>query len=232
MRGVPPFALALLVVSGGLAVALVAVPSSGAFYADTGASDRNAVQGESLDGKLDERGPTNGQDSTTDETGADAVRDTWEDRTHDTLGRDNVSNTLTVNNSESTLAADRVDVAVEYAENDSGGTGGNAVNASKTLAVTAFAYAGEDLTGMLADENGNGQLDVDDLTRGSNVDALTGLSGVAAGGTANLTVAVSGVTDLIEGVGAGDGVDVTVTITLRNGFRDADVSTNNTIRYG
>lgn len=225
-------AAAALVLASSLGLALVGVPGSAAFYTDTDAADGNALDGGSLDPKLTESGPTNGYESTTDENESDVVYDTWEDTAHDTLGTHNVSNTLTISNAESTLSAEQVDIVVEYAENDSSSGDGNSMNTSRTIVVEAFAYAGEDLTGTLSDENGDGNLDLDDLTRGSNVDALSGLSGVSTGGTANLTVAFSGTADLIDGVGSGDGVDVTVTIRGANtGFADADVSKNNTIRY-
>lgn len=221
-------ALALIVV-----VAIAPIQSSVALLANTGVANQNPIHGGALDLKLSERGPAT-QDSTTDEISADVVSDTWEDRTHNTLGTDNVSNTLEVDNSASTLAANVVNITISYTENDSDANDGNAVNTSRTLEVTAFSYAGNDLTDTeLTDQNGNGRLDVDDLTRGSNAENLSTLTGIAAGQTAQVTFAVSGSTGLISGVGSSDGVDITVELRVQTrSFADIDHSTNNTIQYG
>lgn len=221
-------------VTAGLVVALTGIPISWASYADADASDRNTLQAGSLDLKLAESGPTNGQGSTTDENGSDTVYHTWEDTNHDTLGGDTVTNTLTLNNSRSTLGIEHVNITVEYAENDGpDGSGGNAMNTSRTIEVTEFTYAGNDLTANLSDANGDGSLDVDDLTRDANADALSGLAGVQNGGTVNLTASFSGATDLIDGVSTDDGVDITVTVNgSKRSYVDADVSEHNTIRYG
>lgn len=220
--------LALIVV-----VAMAPIQSSVASLANTGVANQNPVHGGTLDLKLSERGPAT-QDSTTDELSADLVSDTWEDRAHNTLGTDNVSNTVELNNSASTLAASVVNITISYTENDSDANNGNAVNTSRTLEVTAFSYDGNDLTNTeLTDQNGNDRLDVDDLTRGSNVENLSTLPGIAAGQTTQVTIAVSGSTGLISGVGSSDGVDITVELRVQTqGFADTDHSMNNTIQYG
>ena len=235
MRAVSsPTAAAVVLVAAGLVVALIGAPLSWGAYADADASERNALRAGSLDLKLAESGPTNGHGSTTDENETDVVYDTWEDTTHATLGGDTVTNTLTLNNTRSTLDADGVNLSVEYAESDGAdGNAGNAMNTSKTIEVTEFTYAGEDLTGNFTDTNGDNAIDVDDLTRDPNTDTLSGLSGVPNGGTVNLTVSMSGAADLIDGVSTDDGVDITVTVEAsKRSYTDADVSKNSTIRYG
>lgn len=207
--------------------------ASDALLSTAANADANAIQGGALDPKLDEVGPTNGQGSTTDESGVDVVRHTWEDPAHDTLGNDVVSNTLRIDNAASTILAPRIDVAVAFEENDSAADDGNAPNTSRTIEVTTFRYDGNDMTDAeLADLNDNGYLDVEDLTLGSNSDNLTDLSGVESGAAADLAIELSGSADLIAGVGSGDGVDVTVTITAHEAsYADADASKNNTIQY-
>lgn len=220
--------LALIVV-----VAISPIQSSVALLANTGIADQNPIHSGALDSKLSEQGPAT-QDSTTDGISADIVSNTWEDQAHNTLGTDNVSNTLEVNNSASTLTANVVNITISHTENDSDANDGNAVNTSRTLEVTAFSYDGDDLTDTeLTDQNGNGRLDVDDLTRGSNAENLSTLTGIAAGQTAQLTIAISGSTGLISGVESGDGVDIIVKLRVqRRSFADTDYSTNNTIQYG
>lgn len=221
-------ALALIVV-----VAIAPIQSSVALLANTAVANQNPVHGGTLDLKLSERGPAT-QDSTTDEISGDLVSDTWEDPTHNTLGTDNVSNTLEIDNSASTLAASMVNITISYTENDSETDDGNAVNTSQTLEVTAFSYDGDDFTDTeLTDQNGNGRLDVDDLSRGSNAENLSTLTGIAGGQTAKVTIAVSGSTGLIGGVQSGDGIDITVELQVQTrSFADTDHSTNNTIQYG
>lgn len=222
---------ALVVCSAALGGAWL--PSSGAYYLDTGVSDANTVDAGTLDVKLNETGSTNGHGSTTDESDADVVVDTWEDTNHDTLGTHNVTNTIRIGNPGSTADVAEVNVSVEYVESDgTGGTVGNADNTSKTIAIKAFSYGGRDLTANLTDLNGDGELDLYDLTLPGNEDELTGLSGVPVGGSADLTVALSGTGDLIGGVDSGDGVDLTVWINASGGFTDDDRSEDNTIRYG
>lgn len=222
----------LFLISLGLAV-VVTPPQSGAFFANTGSASQNAIQGGVLDLKLTESGPTNGEGSTTDESEVDTVYDTWEGTAHDSLGGDNVSNTLTLDNNASTVDATRVNITVTFAENDSSTNDGNVPNTSRTMEVTGFKYDGTNLVGSeLTDQNGNGQLDVEDLTLGSNADNLSSLSGVAADESTTLTLYLSGSADLIAGVGSGDGIDITVAIRVHaSGFTDADRSVNNTIQY-
>lgn len=235
MPGSSPFiALGALFfsISLGLAV-LVGIPQSGAFLTNAGAANQNPIHGGVLDLKLTETGPTNGEGSTTDESAVDIAHDTWEDTAHDALGGDNVSNTLTLDNNASTVGATRVNISVSSGENDSDTNDGNAPNTSQTIEVTGFVYGGTDLAGNeLTDQNGNSQVDVEDLSLGTNVENLSSLSGVAAGDSTTLTIHLSGSADLIAGVGSGDGIDITITVRVHaRSFTEADRSVNNTIRY-
>lgn len=204
---------------------------SGAFLSDGATAGNNAVASGVLDLKLTETGPGT-QGSTSDESSADSVVDTWEDHAHDTLGNDNVSNTLALDNAASSLAVDRVGFVVSYVENDSGGTVGNPGATARTINVVEFTYDGVDLTTALDDTNGNGRLDLQDLTNESD-DELSNRSGIAVGATANLSVTLSGDTGLLSGVGSGDGVDVTIEVRVEgNEYVELDISRNNTIQYG
>lgn len=224
--------IVVLVVLGSAALALAGAPAVAAFYADPDPAQGNTLQGGTLDVKLTENGPTNGHGSTTDETSADTVSDTWEDTSHDTLGADNATNTLVIENDASTLSADAVDLAVSFSENDGSSDDGDPANTASTIEVTAFSYAGTDLLGELVDENGNSQIDVEDLTLGDNPTTLSNRAGIAAGGSAEVTLALSGTADLIDGVDAGDGIDITLTVDASAAsFVDTDQSVHNTIQY-
>ncbi|WP_435177320.1 hypothetical protein [Halorussus sp. AFM4] len=204
-----------------------------ALLTDTGAAGNNGVSGGVLDLKLSEVGPPT-QDGTADERTADDVVDTWEDRSHATDGSEIVENELALNNSASSIAADRVNVTVAFAENDTDlGSGGNANATARTVEVTRFVYDGTDLVGSsLTDMNGNGIVDVADTTNGSNAENLSSLSGVGASGIVSVNASLSGRADLLSGVGSADGIDVEVRIRVHaRGYADRDVSRNNTIRY-
>lgn len=221
-----------LVMNLGLA-AVITPLYAGAYLTNTGIASQNAVHGGVLDLKLSETGPTNGEGSTTDESGVDVAHDTWEDTAHDTLGADTVSNTLEVSNAASTVRAARVNVTITFDENDSSSDDGDAPNASRTIEVTSFEYGGTDLIGSeLTDQNGNGRLDVEDLTLGSNAKNLSSRSGLAAGGSTGLLIELSGSADLINGVGTEDGIDIAVTVRVyARSFTDVDRSMDNTIQY-
>lgn len=214
-----------------LVVAAVASPPALAFVADTDASTGNTVEAGVLDLALTEAGPAT-QESTTDESGADLVTDTWEDTSH--TDSDTVNNTLVLENNRSSLAAG-VNVTVSYAERDGSlGTAGNADNTSRTVKVVEFVYDGTDLVGTeIADENGNGRVDVEDLTLGETATNLSSLPPIAAGGTANLTIALDGNVALLDGVGSDDGVDIRFDVRAEaSSFGDPDRSADNTIVYG
>lgn len=229
MSALPRRLVAVLI--AGLVVAGAPPPQSGAFLSDTGTATDNPVTGGVLDPKLIEAGPAT-QGGTTDEGPADSVGDTWEDRDHDPLGSDNVSNTLTLDTAASSLAVDRVDFGVSYVENDSGGSAGNLEATARTVEVTEVTYGGTDLTTALDDTNGNSRLDLQDLANESD-DELANRSGIAVGATANFSLTLSGSAGLLSGVGSGDGVDITVEVRFAgDGYAERDGSHNNTIRYG
>lgn len=203
---------------------------SGAYLSDDAAGAGN-LQAGVLDVKLSEVGHPTG-DGTADERGEDRLHRTWGDYNHSVLGADSVTNTVEVNTSGD-LAVDTVNVSVSYAENDSASDDGNAANTSRTIEVTNVTYDGRDLTAAdLTDQNGNGLLDLADLTHGSNADNLSSLSGFGSDGSASLTITFSGEADTLDGVGSGDGVDVRVDVRGEAAsFADSDDSINNTIRY-
>lgn len=222
----------LIVVAVCVAVVAGPPPTTGAFLTDTDASAQNAVRGGTVDLKLNETGPAS-HDSTTDEHGVDVVHDTWEDLDHSTDGSSVVNNTLAVNNSASSLAVDTVNVSVSYSENDTDlGTGGNPDDTATTIGVEAFVYNGTDLVGTeLTDLNGNGKVDVNDLTSGTNAENLSALSGVGAAESVSLTVRFSGSAGLLDSP-SGDGIDITLAVCgERASFVDRDTATNATIRY-
>lgn len=205
-----------------------------ALYFDADDSSLNTVEGGVLDLKLSELGPAT-QSSTTDEALVDSATDTWEAPNHATDGSESVSNVLNLNNSQSSLAADRINLTVSFVENDDTlGSAGNAPNTSRTVKVAEFSYAETDLlNSSIADENGNGRIDVEDLTLGETATNLSSLSGIAANESKALAVTFSGRAALLGGVGTDDGIDITVTIRSDAvSFRDVDETTNNTIRYG
>lgn len=226
------FSALCLVFSLGITVVGGPLPT-GTFLADSAVANQNVVDVGVLDLKLNETGPTNGEGSTTDETGIDVAHDTWEDTNHDALGNDVVSNTLEMNNSISTIGSERVNVSVLFSENDTDVDDGNAPNSSRTVEITTFEFGGTDLVGSeLTDQNDNGRLDVEDLTLESNAQNLSERSGLAAGASTNLTIEMSGSADLVAGVGSGDGIDLTIEIRVHaHSFTEADRSVNNTIQY-
>ena len=209
------------------------VPTVFALVTDTDASAQNTIEGGTLDLKLSEIGPAT-RDSTTDETRADVVTDTWEDLSHDeTVDPEPVNNTLMLNNSNSSVDADRVNVSVSYTENDTSlGTSGNPDATARTIRILEFTYAGTDLVGTeITDENGNGRVDLEDLTLGDTEQNLTTLSGVAAGNAAALTISFDGDRGLLSLVESGDGLDIGIELRVHAGADDRDTSANNTIRY-
>lgn len=223
-------ALTILLIASLCVMSLSGVPVAAAFFADTTSADVGTVGAGVLDLKLTETGPAT-RGSTTDETQRDAVHDTFEDLKHDGSP---VKNTLRVDNTQSSLDAEQVGLVVTYAENDgSGGRKGNAKNTAQTIRLTRFSYQGTNLLNTaVGDENANGRLDVADLTLGQTKQNLATLSGVQAGGTADLIVELSGDKSLMTKVKKNDGVDITFEIAGSAGsFTDEDTSTSNTIRY-
>ena len=216
-------------------VSLLVVPYGGATFNDAETVDGGTVEGGVLDLKLSEVGPAT-RGSTTDEQGRDAVERTWVDTSHGILTMPTtLRNTLVIDNTHSSLAAERVGISVSYNESDGPLTlGGNADATARTLVLERFSYDG---TGLLdshvGDENGNGYLDVEDLTLGSTARNLTSLPGISAGDSAPLRIEIAGDRGLLGLVEGSDGIDLTFTVAGRTAqFEDSDVSTSNTIRYG
>ena len=206
-----------------------------AFVFDLDTSGANPVAGGTLDTKLTEVGPAT-RDGTTDEAGEDGIEDTWQDLEHDSVLSPDaaVNNTVRIDNTGSSLDADRVNVTVTYVENDSSlGTPGNADETARTLVVESLTYKNTDLLGSeVVDENDDGNVDLEDLTLGETASNLSQLSGLTASGTADLRIVIDGDSGLLGLTGSGDGLDITVIITARaGGFEDADKSRNNTIIY-
>ena len=223
----------LIVVVVCVLVAVSTAPGAVALFTDGDASTANTVAAGTLDLKLSEVGPAT-QDSTTDETMEDAVADTWEDLSHDeTHGEPPVNNTLRLDNARSSLDVNRVNATVSYAENDTMlGTSGNADETARTIRIVEFAYDGTDLVGSkITDENGNGRVDLEDLTLGDTRRNLSSLSGVASGSSVDMAVSFEGDRALLTGVGGGDGIDIGIEVRAHASFVDRDVSRNNTIRY-
>jgi hypothetical protein len=218
-----------------LTAAIATAPTTVAHYTDTETSFDNPVAATVLDLKLSEVGdPT---EDTTDETGADLVDATWADSNHDTdvfgIGNDPVENTLRIDNRNSSVAADSIGIDVTYVEADDGGTADNVDYTASTMVLDALSYSGTSLLGTeIADENDNGEYDVEDLTLGQTASNLSHLSGLSASGTADLRIIIDGNSGLLGLIGSGDGLDITVTVTARaGGFADADESRNNTVIY-
>lgn len=211
------------------------VGSTSAYVFDDETSSQNTISGGTLDGKLSEVGAAT-QGSTLDELLENTLDETWKDTSHESILSLSaaVNNTARINNSESSLQADRVNVTVSYTESDGLlGTGGNADKTAQTLTIESFTYQNTELVGTeIVDENGDGEVDIYDLTIGGTATNLSQLSGVSAGGTADLHLSINGDAGLLSGVGSEDGVNIQVTIQLEHAsFDDSDVSQNNVIRY-
>lgn len=213
-----------------LGVAAVGGVDSGAYLADDAAAGGN-VAGGVLDVKLAETGPAT-QDGTVDESRADALRRTWADYDHAALGGDSATNAIALNTTGD-VAVTTVNLTFSYAENDSGSGDGNPTKTARTMEVANATYGGTDLTAsVIADENGNGRLDVEDLTLGSTAENLSTLSGFGAGENVSFELTVSGDADLLSGVDTGDGIDIGLTVRGEtSSYADRDESVNNTIRY-
>lgn len=214
------------------AMSLGGIPTATALFADTDSTPGGSIHAGVLDLKLSEVGPAS-RASTTDQTQQDTVQDTIEDLNH---GSATVSNTLRIDNTQSSLPAQQVGLTVTYTDSDrkSKGTKGNADATAQTLRLSQVSYKKNSLLGStIRDENANGRYDVHDLTLGQTKTNLAGLSGLSASGTADFRLSITGDRTLRENkVKSGDGVDITFRIEgSARSFIDADSSTSNTIRY-
>lgn len=207
------------------------VAMTSAFVLDQDASGQNTVSGGMLDAKLSEIGPAT-EGSTLDEQTQDSIEETWKDTSH--RDSDDVNNTVRINNTRSSLDASRVNVTVSYVESDGAlGSSGNGDETARTYVIRSVEYRNTELVGSeIVDENGNGVVDLEDMTLGETATNLTHLSGVAAGATADLHLSIDGNPGLLVSPGSEDGLNITVTIRSESsGYADRDVSQNNVIRY-
>ena len=204
-----------------------------AYATDRDRGGNNTVQSGTLDLKLTEVGPSN-EESTVDEIGVDRLTETWTDTQHrNGSDNDTVYNTIELDSSQSTLSADRVALSLAYTENDTAsGSDGNVDATVRTFEIRSFEYGGRELVGTeIADENENGVVDAEDATLGPSSTNLTSLKGIPAGGTAALTIELSGDSASSADTGSGDGIDVALEIRIHAAFTETDHSTKNTIRY-
>lgn len=226
----------LVAVIAVVAVLALPVPApTNAWSTDAEVSRQNTLHGGTHDITLSEVGAGT-EGSTTDEQQQNSISQTWVDLNHDPTSGDNdpVNNTVRINTSTSSIGADRVNVTVDFSESDGSlGTAGNPDNTARTLVVDTLEYKSVGLIGVeVVDENGNGHVDIDDLTLGNTSTNLTHLDGIAVGSTADLHLVIDGKRSLLSGVGEDDGLTIRVTIRGESPtFVDPDTSTNNTIRY-
>lgn len=226
------FRCVVIVVAVAVTVSGAPLLETGAHYVDTDTAD-GTVTGGVLDPALVQLGPATA-DSETNESDADTVTGTWVDYTHDTGGGDRVTNTLELSNENATIGPAVVNLTISYAENDTAdGMSGNAESTAQTIVVEEFVYNGTDLVNTtFVDENGNGRLDLDDLTMANNDDNLSSLSGTGADSAQNLTITLSGKATLLDIISSGDGIDFHVAIRAnRSSVVDADAARVNTIQY-
>lgn len=199
-----------------------------AFSQDTDQSAKNTLQAGSFDGKLAEIGPAT-ENSTTDESDTDQIRDTWEDYSHTNGTTDPVNNTIEISNVNTSYSVDRVNVTASYTENDSALLdNGNAGNTAQTLNITTFRYNGTSYLGSIPDANSNGAKDLDDLAQ-----STVTVDGIPANDSVSLTMEIAGDSSSNENIGGDDGIDFTVSFTTIVGesWSDTDRATQNTIQY-
>lgn len=228
------------------AVLLAAPGTSGAFLSDTEQATDNSVAAGTVDVKLSEVGPAT-ENSTTDDQSVDTATATWLDSEHEDAGggRDDVvNNTLQIEDGASSRSIGRVNLTVTYAENDSDGPEGNADVTARSMVIETLTYRDQDLVGsVVVDENGNGHVDLEDLTLGDTADNLSTLEGFGSSTGAGLTLAINGEVSAFQGApdpgggpgggsggASGEGIEFTVIVRCTGGgFSDADRSTDNVV---
>lgn len=197
-----------------------------AYSLDTDRSLGNSFQAGSFDGSLTEVGPAT-ENSTTDESGVDQVRDTWEDYSHTNGTTDPVNNSLNISNTNTTYAVQAVNITLTYTENDSSLLdNGNAQTTASTMNISTIQYNGTEYT--VDDANGNGRHDIDDLSQ-----TTVTLGGIPANETNTVTISISGDASQDGGIGGSDGIDFVLEISLvvDPSWTDTNKSTQNTIQY-
>lgn len=223
-----------ILTSGLSTAALLAVPPVVAQFIDTESAEQGTIEGDVLDLKLSEEGPAT-RGGTTDELQENEVTRTLRDTDHGRLFSSTpAGNTLRIDNTASTVDCDEIGVAVSYVENDGRfGRGGNANLTVRSMRVSEFTYGGRNLLGsVIADENGNGRYDVEDLTLGSTREGLKSLAGIEAGESTDLRIEINGNRGIFGRVRPDDGIEITVSVVgSAQSFEDQDVSVENTIQY-
>ncbi len=165
-----------------------------AFNDDTEASSNDSIKTGTLDLK------TNNADGVTQTLYATGLKP-------------NVSvgpSTITLMNT-GTAAAARLDMAFNYVESD-GSPNTDNMSADATAAiieVTTLIYDGSSLLTGISDSNSNGYRDMQDIKNAS----LTGLSGLAAGASKDLTIVIK-MCDGISNSFQADGISISMTFTL------------------
>lgn len=216
-----------------LCLASLSSVSGMALFTNTGLHTGGVTEGGVLDLKLSEVGPATAA-STTDDTQRDTVRDTFEDLTYVSSDTLQIGNTLRVENTASSLPIEQISVVVSYTESDGVvGQSGNANATARTISIDQFTYNDMNLLNtIIQDENGNGRIDIEDLTLGGTKQNLTAISSLQAGDTADLTITLSGDVMAAESIGSEDGLNITIQLQgSTRSFTDRDTSINNTIRY-
>jgi predicted ribosomally synthesized peptide with SipW-like signal peptide len=111
-----------------------------------------------------------------------------------------------------------LNISFSYVENDNTNQNGTpnmtADQVAAVMQVTTMTYDTANLLSTFTDTNANGYIDVQDLINAANTAKMTGLSGLAAGGTSkpfNITVLLR---DGISNDFQGDGITITVNFVL------------------
>jgi spore coat-associated protein N len=120
---------------------------------------------------------------------------------------------LTLNNT-GTLDASSMDISCSYIESDGSAatefdTNMDADDTAAMMTIITLNYGTTNLLNEISDNNGNGVIDLEDF----NNDAITGLDGIAAGGSADFEIQI----EFNEDAGndfQNDGIDVTFTFAL------------------
>lgn len=208
--------------------------STVASLTESDASTENPIQAGTVDISLSERGPAS-TDSTVDETTEDALMNTWHDPEHnDGFATDSIYNTVELTDAASTLSIETIGLAFSFDERDTpNGTQGNGAATARTIQVQTLRYGSTDLLATsVSDENGNGIVDLEDLTLGSSASNLAQVDTPPTELPVALTLELSGNSSASAAVASGDGIVFTLAVDARaSSFVDRDTTTQNTITY-
>lgn len=128
----------------------------------------------------------------------------------DTVG----PSTITLKNAGTTNGA-TMDIVLSYLQSDGSPNilpNKTADETAAVLQVTTLTYV-TNLLDTLTDTNGNGYIDVQDLTNAPNVTSLTDLSGLNALATKSFVIAVQLRSEILDDFQS-DGIEMTMTFTL------------------